>query len=70
MFKRTTTDLDTQLTTTQQRLAFELKNVSLLPDGCHCINDKGNEIFFSESTSHRHLQRSLDWPGRANGLAS
>ena len=25
---------------------------------------------FSISTSHRHLQRSLDWTGRANGLAS
>ena len=24
----------------------------------------------SESTSHRHLQRSLDWTGRANDLAS
>ena len=23
-----------------------------------------------ESASHRHLQRSLDWTGRANGLGS
>jgi hypothetical protein len=34
MFKRTTTDLDTQSTTTQQRLTFSLKNARLLPDGC------------------------------------
>jgi hypothetical protein len=70
MFKRSTTDLNKQPTTTQQRLAFELKNVSLLPDGCRCINDKRETRYFSESTSDRHLQASLDWTGRANGLAS
>jgi len=51
MFKRTATDLDTQPATTQQRLAFELKNVSLLPDGCCCLNDKEHEILFSINIS-------------------
>ena len=37
--------------------------------GCCCLNDK--EIrSYSESTSHGHLQGSLDWTGRANVLAS
>jgi hypothetical protein len=51
MFKRMATDLDIQLTTTHQRLAFELKNFSLLPDGCCCLNDKGNEILFKINIS-------------------
>ena len=46
MFKRTATDFDIQPTKMQQRLAFELKNASLLADGCRCINDKGSEILF------------------------
>ena len=35
----------------------------MLPNGCCCFNDK-EIISFSESASHRHLQRSLDWTGR------
>ena len=46
MFKRAATDLDTQSTTTQQRMTCALKNSRLLPDGCCGLNDKGNEIFF------------------------
>ena len=46
MFKRTATDLDTQLTKMQQRLTCANKNVRLLPDGCCCLNDKRNEILF------------------------
>jgi hypothetical protein len=46
MFKRAATDLDTQSTTTQQRLTCALKNSRLLPDGCCSLSDKGNEILF------------------------
>jgi len=46
IFKRMATDLDTQLTTTWQRLTCALKNARLLPDGCCCLNSKGNEILF------------------------
>jgi hypothetical protein len=46
MFKYTPTDLDTQPTATQQRLKFVLKNARLPPDGCCCLNDKGNTILF------------------------
>ena len=70
MFKREATDLDTQPTTTQHRLTCALKNARLLPDGCCCLNDKGNEILFSINISLHTYKRSLDWTGRANGLAS
>ena len=46
MFKRTATDLDTQLTTTQHRLTCALKNARLLPDGCCYLNNTGNKILF------------------------
>ena len=51
MFKRATTDLDKQSTTTQQRLKFAIKNARLLPDGCCAINDKENEIVFGINIS-------------------
>ena len=47
MFERTATDLDTQPTTTQQRLTLALKNARLLPDGCCCLNSTGSKILFS-----------------------
>jgi hypothetical protein len=37
-------NLEIQTTTTQQRLTCALKNARLLPDGCCCLNNKGNEI--------------------------
>jgi hypothetical protein len=40
MFRRTATDLDTQPTTSQQRLKFALKNARLLPGDCCCLNDR------------------------------
>ena len=42
MFKLTTTDLDTEPVTIQQRLVCALKNSRLLPDGCCCLSDTGN----------------------------
>jgi len=51
MFKRVATDLDTQSTTTQQRLTCALKDARLLPGGCCGINDKGNEIVFGINNS-------------------
>jgi len=65
MFKSTTTNIDTQQTTTQQRLRCRLKNATLLHDNCCCLSKKGMRSS-SESTSHSHLQRSLDWTGWAN----
>ena len=41
------------------------ENGRLLSDGCCCLMRPS-----AESTSHRHLQRSLDWTWRANDLAS
>ena len=46
MFKSTTTDLDTQPTTTQQRLTCTLKNARTLPDSRCCLKNTGNNIFF------------------------
>jgi len=46
MFKCTATVLNTQPTVTQQRLTFAVKNARLVPDGCCCLSDKGNEILF------------------------
>ena len=46
MFKRTATDRDTQLTTTQLRPTFAFKNARLLHDGCYCLIGNGNEILF------------------------
>jgi hypothetical protein len=46
MFKRAATDLDTQPTTTQQRLTCALKSARLLPDGSCGLSDKVNEILF------------------------
>ena len=51
MFKRVATDLDTQSTTTQQKLTCALKNARLLPGGCCGINDNGNEIVFGINIS-------------------
>ena len=69
MFKRTATDLDTQPTTTQQRLTCALK----MP-GCCLMVAAASTIqairSSSESTFHSLLQQSLDWKGRANSLAS
>ena len=69
MFKRAPTDRRTQLTTTHQRLTWALINAMLLPDGYRCLYDRANKIH-SVSSPNRHLQRSLDWTGRADGLAS
>jgi len=69
MFKRTATDLDIQPTTTLQRLAFELKNFSLLPYGCCCLNDKGNEILFRINISQPLTTiAGLDGAGQWLGL--
>jgi len=40
------TDINTQPTVTQQRLTFAVKNARLLPNGCCCLSDKGNESLF------------------------
>jgi hypothetical protein len=46
MFKHTATNLDTQLTTTQQRLMCALKNARLLPHDCCCLVSMGNKILY------------------------
>ena len=46
MFKRTSNDLDTQPTTTQQRMTCAFKNVRLLSDGCFCLKNTVNKILF------------------------
>ena len=46
MFKRMATDLDTQPTTSQQRIKFSLKNARLLPDGFCCHNNTDNKNLF------------------------
>jgi len=66
--KPASTGLDTQPTTTQQRMMCALKNARLLPDGCCCLSDKGNENFFSISispplTTIAGLQRMGQWFG-------
>jgi hypothetical protein len=69
MFKRKATDRDTQPTTTQQRPTCEFKNASLLPDGCCCLNDKGNEIFFRNNISPPLTTiAGLDGAGQWRGL--
>jgi hypothetical protein len=55
MFKGTATDFDTEPTTAQQSLKCALKNARLLPDGCCCLNDKGNEILFRINISPPHI---------------
>jgi hypothetical protein len=62
MFKRTVTDRDTQLTTTQQRPVRGFKNATLLPDGCCCLSNKGNETLFRINISPP-LNNDL-WIGR------
>jgi hypothetical protein len=64
MFKRTATDLDTQPTTTQQRLMCALKNTRLLPDACFCLTDKGNEILFSNISPQLTTIAGLDGAGQ------
>ena len=75
MFKRTATVVDTQSTTTQQRRTCAFKNVRLLPDGCCCLSDKGNEILFSINippslNNDRWFGRDgpLAWPPRSPAL--
>jgi hypothetical protein len=46
MFKRTNTDLNIQLTTTQHRVTCTLKNARLLPDGCWYLNNTVSKILF------------------------
>jgi hypothetical protein len=46
MLKRTAMDLNTIPTKTQHRLNWVLKNTKFLPDGCCCLTDMGNKIFF------------------------
>jgi hypothetical protein len=65
MFKRTATDLNTQLMT-KQRLMCTLKNARLLPDGYCCLNNTGNEIA-SESTGEMEI-RALVWPHRKTSI--
>jgi hypothetical protein len=62
-------NLDTQATTTQQRLTCALKNTGccLMVASASAIREMRSS---SVTTSHRNLQRKLDWTGRANGLAS
>lgn len=45
MLKRAT-DHSTIPTKTQHRLKWVLKNAKFLPDGCCCLTDMGNKIFF------------------------
>jgi hypothetical protein len=40
------TDLDIQPKTKQQSLKCALKNIRLLPDGCCCLNNTRNKIYF------------------------
>jgi len=60
MFKHTATDLNTQLTMMKQRMTCTLKNATLLPDGCCCLNNTGNKNA-SESTGDVEI-RALVWP--------
>ena len=69
MFKRAATDLDTQWTTTQQRLTCALKNARLLPDDFCGLNDKGNEILFRTNISPAlTMIAGLDGAGQWLGL--
>jgi hypothetical protein len=69
MFKPTATDLNTQLTVTQQRLTCAVKNARLLPDGSCCLSNKGNEILFRINISPP-LTTVAGLYGAGNGLAS
>jgi hypothetical protein len=51
MFKRTATDLNTQPTTTHQKMKSAIKNAHSLPYGCRCLSDTGNEILFTINIS-------------------
>lgn len=53
MFKRTATALDTQPTTSQQRLMFALKNARLLPDGCCCLSNTDNKALHNQLASYK-----------------
>jgi len=70
MFKRTAINLDTQPTTTQQRLTCALKNTRLLLDGCGCccLTDKGNEIFSHNISPQLTTKAGLDGAGQWLGL--
>ena len=75
MFKREATDLDTQSTTTQQRLTCALKNARFLPDGCCGLDDKRNKIMFRTNISpplnnDRWVGRGgpMAWPSRSADL--
>jgi hypothetical protein len=46
MLKHMATDLNTKLTTMQQRLLCALKDTRLVPDFCCCLNDGGSKILF------------------------
>jgi hypothetical protein len=46
----------------QQRLTCANKNARLLPDGCCCLNDKGNEILF-------RINISPPWTGRGGPMS-
>ena len=65
MFKRLTTNRNTQEKTTQQRLTWALKNAGLLPDRCCCLGDKGNDILFRMNISQPHTTvTGLDGAGQ------
>ena len=66
MFKRTATDLDPQPTTKQQRLTCPLKNARLLPDGCSCLSDMGNDT----PLQNQHLTAIYNdrWIGRGGPM--
>ena len=61
MFKGTTTELNTQLTTTQQRLTCVLKNIRSLPDCCYCLNSMGNKILFRINWRHVNQGFNVVW---------
>ena len=68
MFKRTTTDLDTLPTLTQQRLMCAHDNTRLLPDCCCYLSDTGNKMLFriniaSPLTTIAGLDRASQWLG-------
>ena len=63
--KRTAPDLNTKPETTQQKLPCALKKSQVV-----AAPTKRPKRSSSESTSRSHLQRSMDWRGRACGLAS
>jgi len=47
----------------------EFKNARLLPDGCCCLSDKGNEILFGIDVSLSLTTiAGLDGPGQSLGL--